>query len=55
MLSIVSGDLNNGIASKTLTFFVVPQNGATSGVLTFRIQRQGATQSRSFPINLRAV
>lgn len=57
LLPIVSGDLQGGIASRILTFFVVPQAGATSGVITFRIQRQaqGVTSSRSFPMNLVAV
>jgi hypothetical protein len=54
---IVQADLANpqGIASKTLDFTVVRQNGAASGMVVFQVQRQGATQTRKFVMNIAAI
>ena len=53
---VSAGDLNNpqGQASKTLDFVVTRPNGATSGQIEFKIQRQGQTLSRKFMMTLTA-
>jgi hypothetical protein len=53
---IAQADLANpqGIAAKTLDFTVVRQDGARNGMVVFQVQRQGATQTRKFVMNIAA-
>lgn len=54
---VSSADLSNpqGLAPKTLDFTVVRQAGATSGQIEFKIQRQGAAQTRKFTMTLTTI
>lgn len=53
---IAQGDLGQGgTAAKTLDFVVTRGAGATSGQITFTVQRSGATQSRKFTMTVNAI